>query len=324
MSNILIIGTGAWGTALASVLLENKHKIKMFGKNEQQVKDLLNGYNNQFFPGTKLNSKIESSLNIQELLTDDLEYLILAIPSKQIVTFLEENKSLISKNIKIINSSKGIDIASGKNYFDVIRKIIPNEICAIAGNSFAVDVINKSYTFVNIISKDSKLNNEVCNLFNNQYFKTKGINDENGSSYISALKNSLAIICGILDYKNISINTITTILNEGINEIDKISKIFNKDNNTIFEPCGIADIILTCTDKKSRNFQFGLLVGEYGIQDALIKNTQTIEGVGTINNVYNLIKNEIALYPILESIYKIVNNKIIFEDLINYIWERIN
>lgn len=319
--NILVIGTGAWGTALANVLIENKHNVYMYGISKRQIEDLSNGFNYQFFGDLKLLKPKYCSNNLEELLKNNIEYILLAVPSNVLPLILNQLKPLINNKIVLINSSKGLHLEGNSTFFDLIRNTLPNnKVSSIAGPSFAIDVIMKYRTGVNVISKDVDIANQVCNLFNNYRFICKPINDEFGSSITSATKNALAILCGIFNYKKMSINTISAIITLAFNEIKKLVLKFGGDINTMTEYCGIGDIYLTCTSSKSRNYKFGEMIGEHGIKKSLEMNEYTVEGYNLMKQINIILENDYDHFPFFMKFYDFISMKISFEEFIDFLF----
>ncbi|MGL4952058.1 MAG: NAD(P)H-dependent glycerol-3-phosphate dehydrogenase [Mycoplasma sp.] len=320
MSKILVVGTGAWGTTLANVLLENGHTVNMYGVDQRQLEDLSNGFNKEFFRNAKLAAIPKIVTNDFELASKGVDFILLAIPSLHIENCLTKYKRFIPSNCIIINSSKGIDQLTGQNYFDLIRKILPdNKITSIVGPSFAIEVFHNQNTVVNIVSRDLTIAKEVSKLFNNKYFKAIPFDDEIGSSVFSALKNGLAVCCGILYGLNCSINTISAVISMGIKEINKYSIKENGNPSTLVEYCAIGDIYLTCSDNKSRNFRLGELIAKLGVEQAIEENTYTVEGLEIIKDINRKIKDD-KDFVLFNLLYKLINKKIDPQNFVKKLW----
>lgn len=320
--NILIIGTGAWGTALGSVLYDNKHNIKMYGTNLQQINDLKKGRNNTYFRNININFKPSLvSTNFDEVINDN-DYIIFAIPTSAYLPFIEKYKKKIDKKAILIITSKGIEPNSGKSLNDFLKeKLKENKICSILGPGFAKEVINRKKTFLNVISEDKKIGIDVAKLFHNKNFLIEPINDINGATALSSFKNALAILFGFLSYHKVSINTISAILTLAIKEI-KSYIIEQKGNvDSINEFCGIGDIFLTCTNNQSRNYQFGYELGDIGIKKLIKKIDTTVEGYKFINAFFGNNNNQRKKYPVFYTIYLMVNGKINNQKIVDNIWE---
>lgn len=328
-NTITILGTGAWGTALANVLLDNGHQVNMWGIDEKEINDLKNQKNTKYFQDTKLSKPIHLVTNNLQLAIKNSEVIILAIPSKFLVNILQQLK-LILKNRKVIliNVAKGIDIHTKHFWSEIIKKnLSKNEIgyVSLLGPSFASEVFHKEFTMINVVGSDVNCLTKVQSLFNNNYFKLIQFQNELGADIFAALKNVAAIGTGIIYSLYHSINTRSAFLSCLFKEIYHVYlKITNRqiDDTLIgYELCASGDLILTCTSEKSRNFSFGLLVGEIGIEKALKQNNKTIEGYVSAKIIYEIINNKKINVPILIGIYKVLYenldpNKLIYEILV--------
>lgn len=282
----------------------------MYGIDKGQLKDLENQCNTEFFKKAKLAKKLYAVSDDFRTLIPGVKYILISIPSKYIAPTLEQHRHLIKQDVVLINSSKGLEHITGKNYFDIIHKILPkNKVCSIAGPSYAIEVFHKQHTFVNVICRDLKTAKQVGELFNNHYFRTKAIIDEIGASISSAMKNGLAVCCGMLYGLNISINTIAAVITRGIQEISNFSLAHGGELSTSFEYCAIGDIYLTCSDEKSRNFELGMLMAKIGVKKAIKENTYTVEGLDIIRDIYPQIKKK-SEYILFNLLYELVSEKI--------------
>lgn len=318
---ILIIGTGAWGTALGSVLYDNNHEIRMFGTNQIQINDLKKGRNNTFFRNININFKPSMVSNQFVEVVEGVDYIIFAIPTSAYMEFIDKYGKLINKNTIFIIASKGLEPNTGLTLNAFLKQKFPNKICSLLGPGFAKEVINRKKTYVNIISDDLSVAKNVAKLFNNKNFLTKPINDIDGSTALSSFKNALAILFGLLDYQKISINTKSAILTLAINEIIDYIKISGGDVKTINEFCGIGDIFLTCTNSLSRNYQFGYDIGEIGINDLIKRSDVTVEGYKFINSFFKNKLHKKESFNIFYTIYLLVNDKLQPKKVVDHIWE---
>ncbi len=326
MSNkFLIIGTGAWGTALASVLLDNHQYVKMFGISQNQIEDLKKGFNQEFFNNIKLKSPPqEVSTNLKSLI-EDVQFIVICVPSNQMENILKKIKPYYKPNMIIINTCKGLDQKTNNNYLKVILNHIKNsKVASLIGPSFAIDVINKVPTVVNVISSNKPTLLKIKKVFDNNYFKVVPIKDIEAASYLSALKNSLAIVCGLLNYADISSNYKYAIMAMGIKEINKFLLFKKLNPQVIFEYCGLGDILLTCNDEKSRNFQFGKSIITKGLDKAISENKNTIEGFKTIEVIYKLIKKNSNQFPLFTLAYQLITKKITTNEFITKLWLNID
>ncbi len=313
MSKVAILGTGAWGTALANTLLANNHDVAMWGIDEKEISDLKKSINCKYFGKAKLVKKLALvCMDIKMIVDFKPNFIIIAVPSIYIEQTLSKFIDILKNRPIIINVAKGLNLKTDKTWSLTIEKIInkkANGLVTLIGPSFAYDVFFKHKTIVNTVSRDIKKAQKVAKIFNNSFFRCVSITDVYGAEIISALKNVMAIGSGIIFSQNHSINTRSAVLAQITKEIFRILTIAGGKNTTLYEFCGIGDIFLTCTDTKSRNFSFGILVGKKGIKNALEQNkNKTVEGYWATKIAYDIIKKHNIDAPVITNIYNILYN----------------
>lgn len=306
--NITILGCGAYGTAL-STILKDKNKITMWNKFDKELSTL-----------KKDNPTIEYTTNLKES-TINSKLIIIAIP----ITFLEDTIKELAKvynKQSILIASKGID--TNNNFFahQIINKYIKTKnIGAISGGTFAIDMQNKNVMGLTLGTKSTLLKKQVQKHIENKYLKIQYTTDLIGVEICGSIKNVIAIGFGILDGAKYPESTKFLYLTEAIYEINNFILSFKGNRKTIMSYAGIDDIIMTCTSDKSRNHSFGYLIGQNSSKEIIndYKNNNTIEGLGTTKAIYNLAKNNNIKLNICNIIYNILYNNYKYNSLIEYL-----
>ncbi len=310
-NRVAILGTGAWGTALATVLLNTGNSVAMWGINDKEISDLKKQKNTKFFGDKKFHGRLSLvTKNIKEISNFKPKFVIIAVPSIYIEKVLLQVVPVIKSNPIYINVAKGFDPKTLNTWSETIKKIIKSKskgFVALIGPSFAVEVYDRNKTIVNVVSEKIEVAKQVKKIFDTDYFKCIPISDLNGAEAISALKNVMAIASGILYSQHTSINTRSAILAQIATEISNILKIIGGKQETLSQFCGIGDIYLTCTSEKSRNFSFGLGIGRLGSKniDELVK-IRTVEGYWATKIAYQIINKHKINAPIISYLYKIL------------------
>lgn len=306
--NITILGCGAYGTALSTIIKENNN-ITMWNKFDKEIIQL-----------KKENPSINYTTNLEESIKES-ELIIIAIP----INFLEKTAKELKKyykNQSILIASKGIDIENNLFAHQIINKHIKtNNIGAISGGTFAIDMQNKKIMGLTLGTKSKTLKEQVKNNIENKYLKIQYTNDLIGTEICGAIKNVIAIACGILDGANYPESTKFLFLTEAIYEINKLIIALKGNKKTIMSYAGIDDIMMTCTSNKSRNHTFGYLIGQNSTKEKIneYKNNTTIEGLGTTKAIYNLAKNNNIELNICNIIYNILYNNYKYTTIIEYL-----
>ncbi len=320
-SKILVLGTGAWGTALASVLYDNHHQVMMYGVNSEQIANLKEGKNPTFFGDLEINfTPTNVSSNLIEVIPD-VEAIIFAFPTSAYADFVKEYQSIIPKHAILIIASKGMEPQSQLPLDVFLKQHFSNPVCLLLGPGFAKEVIRRQKTCINVISEDNTINQQVATFFNNENFLVYPLIDTKGADVTAAFKNALAILFGCMDGLHISINTKAAILSLALKEIKSYLLEIGANPDTINELCGIGDIYLTCCDNLSRNYQFGMHIAQATSTCEVLKNFQTtVEGYKFIIAFFQAHPTMNKKMIIFNAIYQLVQDKLSANDIIEHIW----
>ena len=326
-NDILVLGAGAWGTAIANLLAENGNKKILLWAFEKKVSDSINNrqINTLFLPKIKLNKNVLAINNFYEIRP---VYIFIAVPSQFVYSIVKSYTGSISKehreSISVIICSKGFDLKRRLLLSDVLKTIFPlKKIAVLSGPSFANLVAQGKPTAVTVASKNLKLSEKVRDLLINKKFRVYINNDIIGVQVYGAIKNILAIAAGITEGLGYGENARAAIICRGVNEIEKVSLAFGGKKQTSLSLSGIGDIFLTCSSVSSRNYAFGLLIGKGKSKgDILKKNNTVTEGLENARSLY-LIKEKYNLdTPILDSIYKILVKNYSVKKIVNLLLAR--
>lgn len=307
--NVTILGSGAYGTALSCMFRENNCKIKMWDKFDTNFQALKEEY-----PDTSFTTNMKDSIANTDLI-------VIAIP----IPFLESTIIELKKyynNEDILIASKGINISDGLFAHEIITKHLNVEnIGAISGGTFAIDMKNKNVMGITLGTTSDKLINKVKKSLANKYLKIQYTKDMIGVEICGSIKNVIAIGYGILTGANYPESTRFLYLTKAIYEINTFIERQNGSPKTIMTYAGIDDISMTSTGEKSRNHTLGKLIGSAAPQEEIeaYKNTTTIEGLETSKAIYNLAKKKNINLEICTIIYNILYNNTPATVLIEYL-----
>lgn len=314
MAKISIIGTGAYGSALANVLAKNNHQIYMYGIDINEIEDInINKRNSKFFDQEFKYKNIQASNNLKEVIFG-AKIVILATPSHVIESVLKQIDQVATQKINLINTSKGIECSSSKPLSQCIEKSFKNlnNLATLIGPSFAKELFEEKLSIINIVGKNETFLKEVKQIFDNDSLKLNISLFEEGLQYYAALKNVLAIGMGIIHHLYNSTNTSSAIFTIGFKEIFQIVKAIDKKINPeiIFEMAALGDTYLTSSSVKSRNFSFGISIAKEGSVNIPAQNQITLEGYLNARLIKEIIQKYDINIPLFTSIYNILyNNK---------------
>lgn len=316
--NILIIGAGAYGLALATVLSE-KNNVTVYSVNKEEINNLNNTYKNELlFPNIDIPKQIRFTDNLDMALID-IELIIIVIPTNYIDEIAYKLKNKISKKTKICIASKGINKKNNKFAYNIIKEIINiKEIYVLSGPSFAIDTIKKENIILTLAGKNA---NKLKTIFPEKYIKIETTKDIIGTEVSGTLKNIFALASGMLEGMSVSESTKAAFLTKIINETNKIIIELKGNKTTILKSCGIGDILLTCTSKNSRNYNLGYMIGKNENKEKIKEyiNNTTIEGLEALISIKQIFKEKNINSEIINIIYDIIYNEKDCKYIVEYI-----
>ena len=292
--NILVLGAGAWGTAIANLLADNIDEEILIWGYEKKVVDEINisSTNNTFLPKVKLNKNLTAT---NSYIGKVANFIFIVVPSQYvsdiIKKYLESLPSKGTSKLALVICSKGFDLKRRKLLSEVLEVYCPlSKIAILSGPSFAKLVAQKKPTAITLASKNIHLAKKISMLLHNDYFRVYFNKDIISVQVNGALKNVLAIAAGLTEGLGYGENARAAIISRGLVEIDKISTTLGGKKGSVLGLSGIGDILLTCTSNSSRNFSFGKEVSEGKSISDIIKNKNTVtEGIENAKAVYNII-----------------------------------
>ncbi|MBQ6992784.1 MAG: NAD(P)-dependent glycerol-3-phosphate dehydrogenase [Clostridia bacterium] len=310
MSNISIIGSGSWGTALAIHLSKNMHNIKMWSYSKEEADMINNEKKCKFLPEVNLPENIYCTLDFKEAI-DNTEILLIVTPSKFVRETVRNFKQYIT-NQKIIICSKGFEEETLYTLNEVVEEELPNsKIAGLSGPSHAEEVAVGIPTALVIASKHIDLIEETQNIFANENLRIYASTDIKGAELGGALKNIMALCSGIVTGLNLGDNTIAAMLTRGLSEMAKLSMAMGGKTETIYGLTGLGDLIVTCLSNHSRNRRAGILLGQgKTIDEAKKEIGMVIESIDNIKTAYLLSEKYNVEMPIVNTVYEILFNNL--------------
>jgi glycerol-3-phosphate dehydrogenase (NAD(P)+) len=315
---ILVIGAGAWGTAIANLIAKNQHQVLLLTNSKQKAQEInKKKVNQKYLPNVKLAKNLSAIFDIDQQVLSDVDFIFISTPSQVVVDFLEKISLIkLKKEAGFVICSKGLDAKKLKFFSEIFSEIFPKKKYAIlSGPNFASEVANQSPTITTIASKDKKLANEIIKIVNNDYFFAQYCDDVIASEITAIVKNIMAIGCGIVDSLDLGQNAKSALVKKGIDEILLLSKKFGSKGN-ISTAAGFADIFLTCSSVKSRNNMLGFEIAK-GKSYAEIsqKLNKTFEGAVSASLIVKLAKKKKIDLKLCQTIDEILINNFSVQEI---------
>jgi glycerol-3-phosphate dehydrogenase (NAD(P)+) len=285
---ICVLGSGAFGLAIASLLSKNKNNeiiVWTSFKDEYEELSKLHTHKKIFadFSFEKLNFSMDLDSSIAKA-----SVIILAVPSNAIREVLEKLKDKLSKQI-LIFVSKGLEKDTMKRSSEIAEELeISNHYGVLAGPTFAKDMLKEIPIGFTLATKEENVSNIVKEIFINTKVEIETTNDIVGVEYCGCIKNVLAVITGYFYTKEKSSSSRAAFFTKVAKEEARLLELLGGNKTTLYTFAGIGDLLLTATSNESRNFSYGEALANNLINDKLT----TVEGKKTYQSLINLIPNE--------------------------------
>ncbi|BEV10050.1 MULTISPECIES: NAD(P)H-dependent glycerol-3-phosphate dehydrogenase [Asticcacaulis] len=284
-----IIGAGAWGTALAQVAARAGREV-LIQCREPEVAESINAQhlNHLYLPGRELLPQVKATADLADLGDCDL---ILAVPPAQHMrASLKAFAPHVRDGLPIVLCAKGVERGTDCLMNEVLAATLPQARAAVlSGPSFAAEVARGLPTAVTLACKDAELGAQISTTLATQTFRPYLIDDMIGAEAGGALKNVLAIACGISEGKGLGRSAHAALITRGFAEMTRLAVALGAKAETLSGLCGMGDLVLSCSSPQSRNMSVGLaLGGGQTLAQALEGKISVAEGVESAPAVKHL------------------------------------
>jgi glycerol-3-phosphate dehydrogenase (NAD(P)+) len=315
---IAILGAGSWGTALALYLTRREQEVYLWAYKASQAETMLaEKANNCYLPGHVFPSCLHVTSNLAAAISHSDDILI-AVPSSGFRQLLLELKPLLNHSPKrIVWVTKGLDQETGQLLHEIAREILgsTSRFAILSGPSFASEVARGLPTAVVIASHDASFANDLLQRFNGPLFRIYLSEDVTGVEIGGIVKNVLAIATGIADGMQLGSNARSVLITRGLAEMIRLGITLGGQYETFTGLAGLGDLVLTCTDNQSRNRRYGLALGSgKSKSEAEQAIGQAIEGKRNAELVVQLAHKQQVEMPIVEIVWKILQEKITLQE----------
>ncbi len=320
-----VVSAGAWGTALAIAANRAGSKAILYSGNHNVVESIINRRTNDvYLPDIFIDPAIDITNKLAEVCASDM--LILAVPSQHVRSTCILLSDQLEPGVPIIIATKGIERGSLALMSEVVSSILPkNPLAILSGPNFAIEVAKGLPTATTIACQDSYLANKIIFAIGGKYFRPYYTDDIIGTQIGGAVKNVIAIACGIAIGRGFGENAKAALITRGIAEMVRLCIAKGGRKETLMGFSGFGDLILTCGSATSRNMSLGLELGRRKMPvGIIIENFQhkLAEGVATADSINDLAGMIGISMPICKAVHGIISESIGIDQAIAQLLER--
>ena len=311
INKITVFGAGIWGSVIAQHLAKKGFEVWLWEYNEQLLNVLKTMGRHPNIPNFKIHDNIRLTDSVEQAV-DETDLIVFVISSKAIRTFCREKlKPLLANRVlPIISASKGIEDKTFKTICEEIEEELPHlkdKVLAFSGPSFALEVAQNVPTKIMLAGADQTLVKELADVISADPIIVVPAGDRRGVEYGGAIKNVLAIGCGVIDGIGDGANAKAALITQALQEMNDITVSQGGKAGTVYSLAGFGDAILTGMSAISRNRRLGEKLGAGLSLEEAQKEVGTIaEGVNSVQSVYGIARQNHLYTPIIDAIWQIV------------------
>ena len=316
MSEIAIIGAGAWGTALSIVLgRKETHRVRLWA-HEKEVCENIAGQrvNEKFLPGQRIPDCVTPCYVLAEAL-EGAAIVASVMPSQHCRRLFEQMRSHLRAETMIVSATKGLEEHSLLRMSEVIAQVVPSNdlpaprIGALSGPSFALEAARGDPTAITIASQDKELARSVQQEFSHASFRIYTNEDPIGVELGGALKNTIAIAAGVCAGLGLGHNSVAALITRGLAEMTRLVVACGGKAETMAGLAGLGDLVLTCTGGLSRNRSVGVELGRGRKLPEILSGMHGMvaEGIFTTSAAVGLARARGVEMPITEQMQAILH-----------------
>lgn len=321
--SVAVLGGGAWGTALAQVAATAGRRVALWALEPEVVEAINTRHENgPFLPGIVLNGAVVATGDLRKAASAEL--LLAAPPAQHMRAVLREIAPHLPARPAITLCAKGVERGSLALMTEVLAQEIPHAVAAVlSGPGFAKDVARGLPTATTIASADAAYARRVVAAIGLPTFRPYVADDLIGAEIGGAVKNVIAIACGVAEGRKLGDGARAALITRGFAELTRLGLALGAKAETLSGLCGLGDLVLTCASLSSRNTSLGAALGEgRALADILAERRSVAEGAESAPAIVALAKKHGVEMPICEAVAAIVAGRVSIDDAINALLSR--
>jgi len=321
---IVVMGAGAWGTALAVSLSASGHAVVLWAHREDRARELsLARENRHYLPGILFPDSLQVTADLSQAL--ELAHGVLVVTPSQFFTDAIERLApyLKQKPLQLAWATKGFEPASSSLLHQRVSASLHIKGCVVSGPTFAQETAHRLPTAIVAASEDLKQAQWWADVLNSERLRVYTNQDIAGVEVGGAMKNIIAIAAGVSDGLGFGANARAALITRGLAEMGRLASCLGAKPETLMGLAGLGDLVLTCTDNQSRNRRFGLLLARgMQTQQAFEEIGQVVEGAKAAPLALNLAQKHALELPITHQVVDLIAGKITPKQAVLRLMER--
>ena len=302
---VAVVGSGAWGTALAIRLCKNGHDVTMWTFETELIPQMVEQHHNPRLPGAVLPENLKISPDYG--CVSGCELVVIACPSFPMRSVCKGIAPHLAENTVLVSVTKGIEDGTMLRMSQIVEEVTGHKTVVLTGPTHAEEVALDLPTAILAACDDKAMAELVQDAFMSEHFRVYTSPDPVGAELGSALKNVIALCAGITDGLGCGDNTKAMLMTRGLTETARLGVALGARKETFAGLAGVGDLIVTCTSMHSRNRRAGILIGQgKDVRTAMEEVGAVVEGYYAAKSAYALGQREGIDMPITEAAYKVL------------------
>lgn len=310
VKRIAVLGAGAWGTALAQISALAGGQVTLWARDEELARTLNSRHENpRHLPGIALSHDIQAGSDLDACLAE-ADAILLAIPAQGLRDLCQTLAGRLAADCPLVICAKGIERDSGKLPSQVVEETLPGQpLAVLSGPSFAEEAARGLPTAVTLACRDRLVGSRLAGALAGGAFRPYLSDDPRGAEIGGALKNVVAIACGIVEGRELGQNARAGLITRGLAEMARLGTHLEARRDSFMGLSGLGDLTLTCTSRASRNYSLGYALGRGdSLDQALAASRGVTEGIYTAAAAGLLARRLGVDLPIAAAVDAVVNH----------------
>lgn len=326
MTRAAVLGTGSWGTAFAAVMADAGTDTVLWARRAELAAAVTEQHENiDYLPGVRLPESLRATADPAEAL-DGADFAVLAIPSQSLRDNLAAWRGLVPRSAVVVSLMKGIELGSTKRMSEVIAEvgdIDADRVAVVSGPNLAKEIAQKQPAATVVACSDGDAAERLQAACLTRYFRPYTNTDVVGCELGGAVKNVIALACGMAEGMGFGDNTKASLITRGLAEMSRLGVALGADPMTFAGLAGLGDLTATCTSPLSRNRTVGEQLGRGRTVEEIVGEMRMVaEGVKSSRSILDLARKHDVDMPITEQVVHVVHDGMPPQDMLRNLMSR--